>query len=46
LKTQNILLNEKFEAKISDFGISKFLNESISLTITQKGTPIYQSPGK
>jgi serine/threonine protein kinase len=38
------LLNDKFESKISDFGISKILNDNITTTITQKGTPIYQSP--
>jgi serine/threonine protein kinase len=45
LKTANILLNDLNEAKISDFGISKVLS-NLNTTQTQKGTPIYQSPGK
>jgi serine/threonine protein kinase len=33
------------QAKISDFGISKFLNNNLASTTVQKGTPAYQSPG-
>jgi serine/threonine protein kinase len=43
LKTDNILINENYEPKISDFGLSKYSN-SLSLTQIQVGTPIYQSP--
>jgi serine/threonine protein kinase len=45
LKTANILLSEKYEGKITDFGISKQLNSSVNMTQSQKGTPIYQAPG-
>jgi serine/threonine protein kinase len=41
LKTENVLLNDNFEAKISDFGISKYLN-NVHSTQSQKGTPSYQ----
>jgi serine/threonine protein kinase len=46
LKTQNILLDENYRGIISDFGISKYLNEHLSSTTIQKGSPLYQSPGK
>jgi serine/threonine protein kinase len=53
LKTENILLDENFDVKINDFGISKFQNYTLNTTlgnkgnlfiINKQGTPIYQSP--
>jgi serine/threonine protein kinase len=49
LKTANILLNEKIVAKISDFGLSKYLITMSREKIFNKdsneiGTPAYQSP--
>jgi len=46
LKLNNILLNDAYVAKISDFGISEIYSEfqMINGIQTNKGTPAYQSP--
>lgn len=46
VKTSNILLNEKMEAKIADFGLSKaFIDDDCSRAMTKvKGTLGYLDP--
>ncbi|GMH84466.1 hypothetical protein TrVE_jg8004 [Triparma verrucosa] len=42
LKPANILVTDRFEPKISDFGCSRFKKDDINMT--QIGTPIYAAP--
>ncbi|XP_048138565.1 G-type lectin S-receptor-like serine/threonine-protein kinase SD2-5 [Rhodamnia argentea] len=45
IKPQNILLDEKFNAKIADFGLSKLLDRGQSQAVTtMRGTPGYLAP--
>ncbi|KAJ0964864.1 hypothetical protein J5N97_026002 [Dioscorea zingiberensis] len=45
IKPQNILLDEKFNAKISDFGLSKLIDREQSQVMTKmRGTPGYLAP--
>ncbi|ERN15239.1 hypothetical protein AMTR_s00056p00201700, partial [Amborella trichopoda] len=46
IKTSNILLNEKFEAKLADFGLSRFgpTEGDTHISTTVMGTPGYVDP--
>ncbi|GLJ35768.1 hypothetical protein SUGI_0718280 [Cryptomeria japonica] len=45
IKPQNILLDENFNAKVSDFGLEKLINREQSEVITMlRGTPGYMAP--
>ncbi|KAL9993883.1 putative protein kinase RLK-Pelle-SD-2b family [Helianthus debilis subsp. tardiflorus] len=45
IKPQNILLDKDFNAKVSDFGLSKLINRDQSQVMTRmRGTPGYMAP--
>ena len=41
LKLENILLNNNLDAKLSDFGVAKFMNNMENSCV---GTPLYMAP--
>ncbi|PIA30620.1 hypothetical protein AQUCO_05400009v1 [Aquilegia coerulea] len=45
IKPQNILLDDKFNAKVADFGLSKLIDKDQSKVMTaMRGTPGYMAP--
>jgi len=44
IKPGNVLIDDEGCAKVSDFGIAKFVNESYTLTGSVMGTPSYMAP--
>ncbi|KAI8551300.1 hypothetical protein RHMOL_Rhmol06G0175100 [Rhododendron molle] len=45
IKPQNILLDENFDAKVADFGLSKLIaKEQSGVVATMRGTPGYMAP--
>ena len=44
IKTNNIMLSKNGVIKLSDFGVSKRLNETCGMAKSDCGTPIYMSP--
>lgn len=45
IKPQNILLDDNFNAKVSDFGLSKLIDRDESQVVTRmRGTPGYMAP--
>ena len=45
IKPHNILLDENFNAKVSDFGLSKLVDHDQSQVVTtMRGTPGYMAP--
>ena len=44
IKTDNIMLTNNGVIKLSDFGVSRRLNETCGLAKTDCGTPVYMSP--
>lgn len=44
LKPSNVIIDENFEAHLTDYGTSKYIDEGLSITHTCIGTPLYMAP--
>ena len=44
VKSSNILLSAKYDAKVADFGLSKLMGNDASVMTLVKGTPGYIDP--
>ena len=44
LKPANIMLTDKGDLKLTDFGLARFFNKEAGMMATTFGTPFYQAP--
>ena len=44
LKPANIMLTDKGDLKLTDFGLARFFNKEVGMMATTFGTPFYQAP--
>ncbi|KAL0479454.1 serine/threonine-protein kinase Nek, partial [Acrasis kona] len=44
MKPMNVFLDDRYDCKLGDFGVSKVLDQPLDLAATLIGTPLYMSP--
>jgi len=44
LKSHNLLVDENFKVKVSDFGLSRIIEDEVATTLTACGTPCWTAP--